>query len=361
MSIFKKDIITFGGSNDDLVWMYNASNTRDIAFVAEAPYEVVYKKNGEIIGVYRNQKIDHKKPVIGGKDSIDKYYFINVQMPSQTNWGTAQKLEYKDATSGRIISIGANGIIAFHISDSKKFMEKVLGSLDRYTADDFTRQMLPKVFDDFNEILLSVLEGGNIAYSRMDGMLKEIASGMLPKINAALDKYGVHVEEFIIKQLIKPDELKDRANMLVGKKEDFNDTILEKERELALLKMQEEIEKQKMQMELNKGDMHKINAQKAADIERIGLETKRMEAQLSADAEKAGYEAKGISYKEIRELDREDIAVAGEAAAKVAEASRDPEGTVVVIKQDNSGKCPFCESEITAGHIFCPTCKKKII
>jgi Zn finger protein HypA/HybF involved in hydrogenase expression len=59
-------------------------------------------------------------------------------------------------------------------------------------------------------------------------------------------------------------------------------------------------------------------------------------------------------------MDREDVRVIGEAAAKVGEAVT-PKDTVVVIKTENRGKCPHCESEITEKDIFCPTCKKKVI
>jgi len=347
MSLFGRDIVTFGGDHNDLVWMYNASADKKLTIVAEAPFEVVYFKNGTVEGTYKNQKVDHDRSIFGRQDSVDKYYFINTRKPCQTNWGTSQKLEYKDAGSGKIISIGANGVISFYISDSIKFMEKVLGSRDRYTANDLTSEMLPKIFDDFNENLLSVFQSESVTYDRMDGMLKEIGARMLPKINESLGKYGVHVEEFIIKQFVKPGELKERANILAEKAEEFDDAMLNGDRRVALLKKQEEIEKQLMQMDQDRSD-HKVDLQKRV-------------AQLAADIEKMGYEAKGMTYKELREMDQADVTVAGDAAAKVVEAGRDPDGTVVVIKGENTGKCPYCDGEITASQIFCPTCKKKVI
>ena len=347
MSLFSKKIITFGGGRSDLVWMYDASADSKVILVAQAPYEIVYIKNGAVDGVFHNQKIEHSRPLFKGKDSIDKYYFVNVQMPCQTQWGTAKKLEYQDAQSGQIIAIGANGIISFCIADSRKFIERVLGARAQYAVEDLANEMLAKVFDDFNEQFLSVLQKENITYSRMDSMLKEIGAIMLPAINASLEKYGVRVAEFIIRQLVKPEELKERANKIAEKADEFDQTLLETQRRLALLKAQEEIENQKMQM-------NKARSEHTADLARI-------DAQAEMDIEKMGYEAKGVTYKELRELDREDVTVAGDALAKVAEAVKNPEETVVVVKTDNTGVCPYCDGTVTAGQIFCPTCKKKIV
>jgi len=340
----KKKIVSFGGSGDDLVWVYTAGDDdKNMNVLAEMPNEIVYVKNGAVTAKYSNQKIDHQY----SKNDIDKYYFVNVKKPCQTVWGTSQKLEYKDSASGRIVSIGANGIISFHISDSIVFIEKVLGSRSVYSSQNLIEEMLPKIFDEFNEHLLSVIQKENLDYSQLDSKLKDISAQLVPKVDSGLAKYGVHIEEFIIKQFVKPEELKDRTNQAAKETEEFENSMLKEDRKIAMMKKQEEIEKQRMEMEHSRAEHE------------IGLE--KMSARLQSDIEKMDYETKGVNYKELREMDREDIRTLADAAAKVEEAVKLPNDTVVVIKTENKGKCPYCDSEIAASDIFCPTCKKKII
>jgi len=341
---FKKKIVSFGGSNDDLVWVYMAGeDDKNMNVLAEMPNEIVHVKNGAVAAKYTNQRIDHQY----SKNDIDKYYFVNVKKPCQTAWGTSQRLEYKDFGSGRIVSIGANGIISFHISDSIVFIEKVLGNRSAYSSQNLIEEMLPKIFDEFNEHLLSVIQNEKLDYSLLDLKLKEISAQLLPKIDSSLEKYGVHVEEFIIKQLVKPEELKDRTNQAARETEEFENSMLKEDRKIAMMKKQEEIEKQRMQMEHDRAEHE------------IGLE--KMSAQLQSDIEKMDYETKGTSYKELREMDREDIRTLADAAAKVEGAVQLPNDTVVVIKTENRGRCPYCDGDIAASDVFCPTCKKKII
>ena len=343
MSLFKKKIISFGGNNDDMVWLYDASDEKNVVLVASAPNEVVHVKNGAVAALYANQKIEHKFT----KDSIDKYYFVNVKKPCQTAWGTTRRLEYKDAETGRIVSIGANGVISLQIFDSVLFLEKVLGNNTAFTSKNLTEEMLPKIFIEFYDHLLSVIQDGNLSYSQLDGKLKEIGSQLAPKIDSGIKKYGVCVEDFIIMQFIKPEELKERANELAAESDKFSNALLNADRKIAAMEKEKEIHAQGMKMDLSR-------AEHQASITKV-------EAKTKADIEKMDYETKGVSYKELREMDREDIRTMADAAAKIEEAVKIPQDTVVVIKKESRGKCPHCDGEISEKDIFCPTCKRKVV
>jgi rubrerythrin len=208
-------------------------------------------------------------------------------------------------------------------------------------------EMLPKVFIEFYDHLLEVIQEGNLSYNQLDGKLKEVASGLVPKIDLSLKKYGVCVEDFIIMQFIKSEELKDRLNVLAAEGDKFNNTIVNADRDIELMKKQEEINLQKMKMDKDRAE-HQISIQK-------------MDAEFKADIEKMDYETKGVSYKELREMDREDVRTLAEAAAKVEEAVQLPQDTLVVIKSDNKGKCQHCDGDITEKDIFCPICKKRLV
>jgi len=332
MSLFKKKVVSFGGGSNDLVWLYDASNDKNLMLIASAPNEIVYVKNGAITGSFSNQKIDHKYSL----NSSDKYFFVNVKKPCQTNWGTNRRLEYKDSDSGRIVSIGANGIISFQIFDCILFLEKILGNRNNFTSQNLTEEILPKVFLEFYDHLLTVIQDGNLSYSQLDSKLKDISTQLVPKIDSSIKKYGVCIEEFIIMQFIKPEELKERANELIIEEEKHNKNLLNADRNLDVLKKREEQEAQGLKMDIHRAE-HK------------------------AILEKIDYETKGVTYKELREMDREDIRVKAEAEAKVEEAKKPHQDTVVVIKSENRGKCQHCDNEVTEKDIFCSTCKKRLI
>jgi hypothetical protein len=219
--------------------------------------------------------------------------------------------------------------------------------------------MLPKIFIEFYDHLLSVIEEGSLTYEQLDAKLKEIGAQLLQKINSDLKKYGVGVEEFIITQFVKPEELKKRVNELAAENEKFNTTLLNAHRKITIMQKQSDIESQAMKIELDRAEhlaaLAKISAESKSEIEKISAESK-------LEIEKMDYETKGVTYKELRKMDREDLKTLADAEAKVAKALKvQPQDTVVVIKKESRGKCPYCDGEITQQDIFCPTCKNKVI
>jgi membrane protease subunit (stomatin/prohibitin family) len=348
MGLFGKSAaVTFqGDSTKDLVWVYDpASEKHKKAFIfAEPPNDVVHLKNGAVAGVYSGQKIEYTAKKQNG--DLNKYYFVNVKMPCQTPWGTPRKLDYKDASTGKVVSIGANGLVSFHIKDGKTFIEKVLGNRYRYGKENLIGEMLPKIIDEFSAHLMIVLDTEKISYAQMDLKLKEIGQALVLFLNAELEKYGIHVEEFIIKEFLKPDELREKANERAEKAGAFDETILDADRKILLLKKQEEYERQQMQMNRSRAEHN--------------IELNRMGARLAADVEKMDYDVKGASYKEMRNLDREDLRAVSEAAATVLNAEKMPEVTVINKTADNKPVCPYCGGKLNEEHDFCPSCGKKV-
>jgi len=291
-----------------------------ISLVAEPPYEIVFVKNGAIEDVYKTQRITHTR----AKTDIYKYIFVNMTLPAKTGWGTRELLTYKDFKTGQVVEVGAGGTISMHIADSKVFIEKVLGTRLRYNIEDLKREMIDKIMDEFNDHLLSVIDSERISYDMFDSAMRSVAKLLLPKLNSSIEKYGIHVEEFIITEFMKPTELRRRIDKSSAQTEELDDTE------------------------------HRI---RLAEREAV---LKKTRAKGDIDVEQMDRESKGATYKELREEDRKDIRAIADSEAKIREATKMPELTVSITKGGQTGICQHCDAVITEGQIFCPVCRRKI-
>ncbi|MDR3263752.1 MAG: SPFH domain-containing protein [Clostridiales bacterium] len=342
MCFTRQKNLTFGGNTEHIAWVYDASGDRRLSVFAESPHEVLCVKDGAFCETYRNQKavLSNKR-----KDGLLKLYFVNVKLPMSDTWGTQERYEYKDAKTGRIIGIGCRGSYAFHICDSKSFIEKIFGIQKLMTKTELSSIMKSKLMDEMSDHFVSALVNENISYEELDLSRKTIAKSFLPILNTSFEKYGIHVEEFIIEGFDKPEILRDRSNKNVDKAEDFEDITTDNERKSELLKQYAGLEKQQM-------ELSETRATHSGNL-------KRIQAAADKDVEKTGYEAKEMTYKELREQDREDIGNIAAAEAKVREATKIPEVTVIA-NAAQDGKCPHCGGAVTANQIFCPTCRRKL-
>ncbi|MCL2062183.1 MAG: SPFH domain-containing protein [Firmicutes bacterium] len=326
-----------------LVAVFNPPEKK-FSVVAEPPWQVVHLKNGAVCDTWTGKK----KDIVDKDKNLNRVIFVNIKKPCQTSWGTPDKMEYPDTDTKRIVSIGANGIIAFRISNSEKFIETVLGTRTSYLVEDLREEMIAKLLSEFKDHFIDSILTNGLRYEDLDMMTKPIADEMLPKLNASFAKYGVHVEEFIINEIVKPAELKERTTKKLDRRDAHQDELQESDYELEVLAKRAQVQKQRQEMDMS-GAIHQ-------------LDKARLAGKTAAEIERMGYDdAKGASYKEIREMDREDIKVAGKAAARVAESLKVKEPTIIV-KNDaaNTGLCPNCNAVVTASQIFCPTCKKKV-
>ena len=69
-----------------------------------------------------------------------------VYMPKDTeplvNWGTPNKIMYRDFASNKVIEVGARGDFTAAISNPEKFYRKVVGAKKEYTIDEFKTRVI---------------------------------------------------------------------------------------------------------------------------------------------------------------------------------------------------------------------------
>lgn len=336
---FNQPPVYFAGEQNDILLRYEAIKNCAVSIVAESPYEVIHFKNGKVENCYKNALFEF----CSNEKDVDRIYFLNVTMSINSLWGLPEKLEYKDISTGRIVEIGIRGNYSFHINNSQLFIEKVSGTRARINSDELSAFMKPKLYDELSEHFLACLVEQNIKSEDLDLMKKSIGRQFLIKLNNAFSKYGIEVEEFFIEGFNKANVLKERVNTLLDGKEDFDDKGLAIDRETELLGKMAKLKKQTRDI-----DMDSINHE---------AEKRKKIAATDSDIEAKNYEVKGISYKELRDADRQDIKNAAEAEALVRGAVK-PD-TIIVTKK-GSKKCSYCGAELADGQLFCPMCRRRI-
>ncbi|MCL2631311.1 MAG: SPFH domain-containing protein [Firmicutes bacterium] len=320
--------------NNDLVWVREVPLDQQEAYVlAETPYDVIHVEDGAIIKTYTAQKA-----LVRFKEaSFNKFYFINTKKPCKTKWGTPLRFDYEDAETGRIVSVGAHGMFSFFISDSKKFIEKILGSDEAFTADELVQELLAKIIAEFSNVLLTTIETEKITYAQFDANLKNISESTLNRLNHAFAKYGIIFEEFIIEQFNKDEVLSKLVNERKSALERHDDEALDYDRKLVI-------------------------------AEKAGAVTKQMGKNVIAEADsmlhvrKSALEGKGeATYEKIRELDLLEIAKNAEAEAVIERAKHAPVSQTVNVFQEGTAKCVHCGRAISAGDVHCSQCGKPVV
>lgn len=152
---------------------------------------------------------DNKKEIKAWKKgfSVDIVY-----MPKDTsvliNWGTPNKIRYRDEASNKVINVGSRGQFGITITNHEQFFRKVVGARKEFDLADFRKRFSAAVVNEFADCFLNVVKEAKLTYDQFDANRKSIGE----KVGAILstkfeESWGVGLVDFIIEwfELSKED------------------------------------------------------------------------------------------------------------------------------------------------------------
>lgn len=132
--------------------------------------------------------------------SVEVIYIIK-DTQVEVNWGTPEKLTFRDDLSGHVISMGAFGTFEVSVSNPEHFFRKIVGNNKQFDRDDLSKRTCATVVDEFVNIFLNVVKAMHISYDEYDINRKEIGKRMGEQLTPIFEnKWGLKVESFIIQK-----------------------------------------------------------------------------------------------------------------------------------------------------------------
>lgn len=205
------DVIKYEGGNNVLVWKHPREdfNTSTQLIVHESQEAVVFKdgiahdpysagkhtiETENIPGIRRLVGL-----VTGGvSPNHCEVYFINKAYALDVHWGTASEWKLQDPTLQVPFSMQARGQFAVRVTDSKQFLNKMVGTTSSFTTmtlqNYFSDLMISRIKDCISNIILS--EG--LSHTEISSRLVSIGEKVTPMLSGTLEKYGLSLEEFVV-------------------------------------------------------------------------------------------------------------------------------------------------------------------
>lgn len=151
---------------------------------------------------------DDKKEVKEWKKgfSVDIVY-----MPKDTyvliQWGTPDKVRYRDEASNKVVNVGARGQFAVSIYNHEQFFRKVVGVRQEFDLNDFKKRFSALVVNEFADTFLQVVSDEKLTYDQFDLKRKTIGENVGKILSAKFEAdWGVSICDFIIEWFAISDE-----------------------------------------------------------------------------------------------------------------------------------------------------------
>lgn len=213
------EVIRYIGDNNTLVHKYSCDDltTRSQLIVNESQ-EAVFYKSGQALDLFGPGRHDLKTenlPIIkkvfsaifgGGKPFPCEVFFVNKVDVLDVVWGTDAPIDIKDPEYPIIIGVRANGQTGIRVTDSRRFVVKVVGQLQDYTVESIRRGIKGMLLSSIKECISQAIVEGGVSVVRINSRLSEISSKITALLNDKIADLGIEVNHFSVNSITYSDD-----------------------------------------------------------------------------------------------------------------------------------------------------------
>lgn len=227
-------------AENEIAYRYPSENfyAGSVLFV-QPGQEAVLVKEGDQDGPYTNGRYTlntnelpglskYVNKTYGGNNAFNCYlYFINKAKPVTLYWGTPHHIMVRDGETGREVRMMANGNMAFTISNSLQFIERMNGQMDAFTNEEIGDFLFGKFIERISSMISGAfdeLEQAGMPVKRIQGQAAAISDKIKERAIAErlFVTYGLDLKEFSIYEIkMNADdetELRKEQNELARRK-----------------------------------------------------------------------------------------------------------------------------------------------
>ncbi len=408
------DIIKYEGDNSTFIWKHPCEDFNSLTqLIVHESQEAIFFMNGQALDLFgpgRYTLETENVPKIGkflnrttgGETPFHcEVYFINKTVQMAVKWGTDSKVRFIELTMGIPFEIGASGEMNLTVSDSRKLLVKLVGTMNGIAwgenGTNFTKSLQnsfrPLISTAVKTHLSSSIKSENIDLFDIDQHLEKLSAILQTKISPGFEEYGLTIPEFYITTVVLPESdpnfkrLKDLHTIsfqtkIVEAETQIKTAQAEAEAEVTAARRKAELERQETQTEV---------ARREAERELIKAQTEAQATKMAGFAEAEVMAAKGYTEKDVMQAEVQKayaegignmnisgggsgdviglgvgLAAAGAVVPQMTEMFKGVSaplngnvGTAQPVQSDT--KCSSCGAPLPQNAKFCLECGEKVV
>lgn len=157
-------------------------------------------KNIPILNKIINLPFGGKSPFKAEVWYINKGYYLDIK------WGTPTPIQIQDPKYGIFIPIRSNGAFGIHVTDSVKFLTKLVTTMNVFDAETVTKYFRSLYVTKIKDTISSYLLHRKISILEMNAYIDEISQYMKETICPIMEEYGLGLTSFYVNEISTPED-----------------------------------------------------------------------------------------------------------------------------------------------------------
>lgn len=203
------DVIKWEVSTSELVHKFHSDNIKLGSQLVVYPSQTaLFVKGGQIFdefgpGTYtiKTENIPLLGKIInlpfGGETPFQAaVWFVNQISLLDCKWGTSTPIQIEDPKYGVIVPIRACGQYGFHISDPRRFLERLVGNMSVFTTQKITDYFRGVIMSKLTGIITEKLYADSLSVVNISSYVEAISAFAKERLTDVLYDYGIALEMF---------------------------------------------------------------------------------------------------------------------------------------------------------------------
>lgn len=213
------EVLKYSGRKDILAWKYpnQELGTWTQVIVNEAQ-EAIFVKEGkilDILGPGRHTLSTENIPILsklvnlpfGGRSPFTaEVWYINKSYALDIKWGTPTPIQLQDPRFKVFIPVRSFGQFGIQIEDSRKFLTKLVGTLDIFEQTEIVKYFRGLLVSKVKDAISTYLIEKQISILEINAYINEIEESLKEEIKDEMAQYGIKMANFYITSIDTPEE-----------------------------------------------------------------------------------------------------------------------------------------------------------
>ena len=218
-------VIKYEGDNSTFIWKHPIEDFNyGSQLIVHESQEAVFFKDGQALDTFgpgrytlETQQLPlleklYKLPTDTEGTFHSEVYFINKTVQMAIKWGTPEQVRFIDPLTGTPLGIGASGEMNVMVSDSRKLLIKLVGTMKGIAWEEgpgFTKSLQasfrPLISNAVKTNLPAIIKQNDIDLLEIDENLDLISESLVQKIRTGFEEYGLTIPQFDVNNVVLPE------------------------------------------------------------------------------------------------------------------------------------------------------------
>ena len=212
-------VIKYNGSPDVFAWKYpNEELGTWSQIIVNESQEAVLFKGGQALDLFpagRYALSTGNIPLLrslinlpfgGNSPFTAEVWYVNKVHSLDVKWGTPSPIQLRDPEYGVMISVRAFGQFGIQISDSRKFLMKLVGTLSSFGKSDLQTYFRGLYLMKVKDAIASYLVNRKICVLEINAYLNELSKYLKGRMEHEFSSYGIGLINFYVNDISVPED-----------------------------------------------------------------------------------------------------------------------------------------------------------